>query len=286
VGGKKTPTRKDFLKTVGAGAAGMALLGTPACDLTDRLLKPSHNRPKANQDKNAILVILDSLRRDHVGAYGNDRIKTPNLDALAGESLRFTKAHPDAMPTLPARRAIHTGMRTFPVKPPTYGWRSIPEGQATLAEILKAKGYSTFLVTDTYHQWKPSMNFGRGFDVFRKIRGQQGDPYKDPSVISEEEMRQRYLVLGKGTNLRQHLANTRGRKTEEDWFAPKVFINAMGLLEEARRSERFFIVVDCYDPHEVWDPPEEYIRLYDPDSYEGKEPLYAIYGADDYLTER
>ena len=286
MGGKRTPTRKDFLKTVGGGAAGIALLGTAGCDLTDRLLNPPDNRPKVDQYKNAILVIVDTLRRDHVGAYGNDWIKTPNLDALAEESLRFTRAYPESIPTLPARRAIHTGKRTFPVKPPTYGWRSIPEGQATLAEILKAKGYSTYLVTDTYHQWKPSMNFGRGFDVFRKIRGQQGDPYKDPSVISEEEMRERYLVLGKGTNLRQHLANTMGRKGEEDWFAPKVFINAMNALEETRRSEPFFLVVDCYDPHEVWDPPEEYIRLYDPNGYEGKEPLYDTYGPDDYLTER
>ncbi len=273
-------TRKDFLKVAGTGTAGLALLGASAATSGCSYL------PEGGSKVNVVVVIVDSLRRDHVGAYGNDWIKTPNLDALAGESLRFTKAHPDAMPTLPARRAIHTGMRTYPVKPPTYGWRSIPEGQATLAEILKAKGYSTFLVTDTYHQWKPSMNFGRGFDVFRKIRGQQGDPYKDPSVISEEEMRQRYLVLGKGTNLRQHLANTRGRKSEEDWFAPKVFINAMDALEKARRSEPFFLVVDCYDPHEPWDPPEEYVTMYDDEPYDLKEPFSVIYGPSNYLLPR
>ena len=120
MGGKRTPTRKDFLKTVGGGAAGIALLGTAGCDLTDRLLNPPDNRPKVVQDKNAILVIVDTLRRDHVGAYGNDRIKTPNLDALAEESLRFTRAYPESIPTLPARRAIHTGKKTFPVNPLNY----------------------------------------------------------------------------------------------------------------------------------------------------------------------
>jgi len=65
---------------------------------------------------NVILVILDSLRKDHIGVYGNDRIQTPNLDALAKESLRFTRPYPESLPTLCARRAIHTGMRTWPFR--------------------------------------------------------------------------------------------------------------------------------------------------------------------------
>ena len=97
---------------------------------------------------NVILVILDSLRKDHVGAYGNDRIRTPNLDALSRESLRFTRAYPESIPTLPARRAIHTGLRTWPFRnwnPPegeTFmpaGWQRIPEEQTTLSEILQGR---------------------------------------------------------------------------------------------------------------------------------------------------
>ena len=57
---------------------------------------------------NVILVIIDSLRRDHLGVYGNDWIKTPNLDALARESLRFDRSYPESLPTILARRAIHT----------------------------------------------------------------------------------------------------------------------------------------------------------------------------------
>jgi arylsulfatase A-like enzyme len=106
-------------------------------------------------------VIIDSLRKDHVGAYGNDWIKSPNLDTLARESLLFTRAHPEAMATIPARHAIHTGMRTWPTRPPYFGWESIPSGQRILAEILSVEGYRTALVTDTYVQFP--MNFGRGF---------------------------------------------------------------------------------------------------------------------------
>lgn len=63
---------------------------------------------------NVIVVILDSLRKDHVGYYGDMRIHTPNLNKFAAESVCFTKAFPESLPTLPVRRALYTGMRTFP----------------------------------------------------------------------------------------------------------------------------------------------------------------------------
>jgi arylsulfatase A-like enzyme len=276
---KGTLTRRHFLKV--AGIAGTALLAGTRC---------ARNRASG---MNVILIILDSLRKDHVGAYGNSWIKTPTLDALAKESLRFTRAYPESLPTICARRAIHTGFRTFPFKDrpseqedaPVYGWLPIPWDQTTLAETLAGEGYETVLVTDTYHQFKPHMNFHRGFKVNYWIRGQEKDPYKPPSSVSEDEMRRRYYVHGEGLKARQYLANIKGRETEEDWFAPRVFINAMELLEGASRREPFFMVVDCYDPHEPWDPPERYTRLYDPDGYEGGEPFTSIYGKDDYLTE-
>jgi arylsulfatase A-like enzyme len=279
---KRTLTRRHFLK--GAGLAGASLLGVAGCGRDDQNVQrhPTRSAP-GNQNMNVILVILDSLRKDHVRAYGDDRIHTPTLDSVAEEGLRFTRAHPDAMPTIPARRAIHTGMRTFPISPPHYGWKPIPVQQATLAEILRGAGYSTFLVTDTYHQFL--MNFGRGFGAYQRIRGQERDLYKDPSTISEEEMREHYIILGKGNKARQYLANVQGRESEEDWFAPKVFLGAMDMLEEARRREPFFLVADCYDPHEPWDPPKKYVDLYD-EGYEGKEPLNDNYGPDDYLTDR
>jgi arylsulfatase A-like enzyme len=278
---KRNLTRRDFLKFAGTGVAGAAMLGGWGCS------------PGGSPGMNVILVIIDSLRKDHLGAYGNEWIKTPNMDALSKESLRFTRAYPESIPTICARRAIHTGFRTFPFKDrpseqadaPAYGWLPIPWEQATLAEILEADGYQTVLVTDTYHQFKPHMDFHRGFKVYHWIRGQENDLYKPPSSVSEEEMRRRYLIHGEGHKARQYLANTQGRRsTEEDWFAPQVFLRAIELLEGARRREPFFLVVDSYDPHEPWDPPEKYTRLYDPDGYGGREPFTTLYGKDDYLT--
>ncbi|MDQ3913430.1 MAG: sulfatase, partial [Actinomycetota bacterium] len=175
----------------------------------------------------------------------------------------------------------------WPTRAPAFGWKPIPEEQPTLAEILRGEGYRTLLITDTYHEFvPPSMNFDRGFDVFRTIRGQAKDRYKDPSLVSEEEMRRRYLIVASGDGLRQYLANAQGRESEEDWFAPRVFTGAMKLLEEASEGDRpFFLVADSYDPHEPWDPPGHYVSLYDR-GYDGLEPIIPRYGKDDYLSDR
>ena len=281
---KGTLSRKSFLTAVGAGAAGAALLGGPV--VLSGCESEGGVEPGPMQDPNVILVIIDTLRRDHVGAYGNPWIRTPTLDAIAEEGLLFTRAHPEAMPTLPARRAIHTGMRTWPTRPPAYGWTPIPSEQRTLAEILKGQGYHTALATDNWHEWLPEkMNFERGFEVTRTFRGQTRDHYKDPSSVTKDEM-DPYLITGEGTYLRQHLANTGGWKSEEDYFAPRVFSAATELLQEAVGKDRpFFLVADSYDVHEPWDTPEEYVSLYD-EGYKGKEPIIPNYGKDDYLTDR
>ena len=72
---------------------------------------------------NVILIVMDSLRADHVGCYGNTWIKTPNLDAFAEENVLFERAAPESLPTIQSRRAIMTGNRLFPFRDwkPTLG---------------------------------------------------------------------------------------------------------------------------------------------------------------------
>jgi arylsulfatase A-like enzyme len=246
---------------------------------------------------NVILVILDSLRKDHVGAYGNDQIKTPNLDALAKESVRFTRAYPESLPTLPARRAIHTGLRTWPFRnwdPPegeTFmpaGWQHIPEEQTTLSEILLESGFSTILLSDTQHLFKASMNFQRGFRVYDWIRGQEKDRYR-PTLRVPEEQVEKMVVPGNSRSMvdkvRQYLANTSNRETEGDWFAPQVFTMASEFVRAADRGQPFFLVVDCFDPHEPWDPPQEYVDLYD-EGYNGPDPTVPEYSDAGWIGER
>ena len=160
-------TRRDFLKMTGAGMAGAALLGATGCDLTERIRNITIEPPGVKEGANVVLIIIDSLRKDHIGAYGNDKIQTPNLDALAEDSLLFSRAYPESIPTICARRAIHTGLRTWPFRdwvPPKgediilQGWEPIPNYQTTLAEMMQAAGYGTYFVTDNMHQFKPSYN--------------------------------------------------------------------------------------------------------------------------------
>jgi arylsulfatase A-like enzyme len=295
----RTLTRREFLTLAGAGT--VSLLGA-GCDLTERLPNLPDNSPIGDQNSNVVLVILDSLRKDHVGAYGNPWIKTPNLDALAKESLLFSRAYPESAPTICARRAIHTGLRTWPFRdwePPKgddillQGWQPIPEGQTTLAEILKENGLATMFMTDNMHQFKASYNFQRGFDAFNFIRGQTTDNYQPIWTFPPEKVQDALLkgnVAAMRLQMSQYWANVAGsnvpaRKTEEDWFSPRVFTGAMELMEVAREEQPFFLVVDIYDPHEPWDSPEEYVSLYD-DSYDGREPYSVIYGPSDYLTGR
>lgn len=296
---RRTLTRRDFLKVAGAGAAGATMLGAAGCStLTSNLTQvPDEYLPSGGSRMNVILVIIDSLRRDHLGVYGNDWIKTPNLDALARESLRFDRSYPESLPTILARRAIHTGIRTFPFRNwqkwyeedvNLWGWQPIPRGQVTLAEILLEEGFYNLMVTDTLHQFRPFYDMHRGFHAFDFIRGQERDLFRPISPASEKKM-ENTLIGGPSAAhaeeiMRQYWANTQGRQSEEDWFAPQVFTKAAEYLEMAKESQPFFMLVDNYDPHEPWDPPEKYVKLYS-DDFDGPEPVTSSSGPSDWLTE-
>ncbi|MDQ3376416.1 MAG: sulfatase [Actinomycetota bacterium] len=245
---------------------------------------------------NVVLVILDSLRKDHLGVYGNDRVRTPNLDAFAGESFRFTRAYPESLPTICARRAIHTGLRTFPfrnrVELPgeTFqpaGWQPIPEDQVTLSETLVAAGYNTALYSDTQPMFHPSMNFQRGFRVFDWIRGNERDRYR-PKSMAPKEVVERNTVPGNDeamvSKVQQYVANTRDRASEEDYFAPRLFARGMEFMERSGEGQPFFLVLDSFDPHEPWDPPEEYANMYS-EGYDGPDPIVPNYGGSEWIEE-
>lgn len=226
---------------------------------------------------NLVLIIIDSLRQDHVGAYGNRWIQTPHLDALAGESVLFTRCYPESLPTLPVRRALFTGKRTFPfVDHRDYkgdfqgapGWGPIPEQQDTISELLQEAGYRTAFITDTYHMFKPSKNFHRGFDEWIWIRGQEADNYKSGPLPAQKLVKSHMPRAMKNNKhllafLTKYYANNAYRVNESDYCAPRVFTEAARWVTDNARAEKFFLVVDSFDPHEPWDPPEHYRRLYD-----------------------
>ena len=108
-----------------------------------------------NGKMNVVVIIADTLRTGHLGCYGNTEIQTPNIDAFAQRSVQFTRSYPESLPTIPVRRALHTGRRAYPfndwkhlkwgtVRIP--GWQPIAEEEDTLAENLADAGYQTGFV--------------------------------------------------------------------------------------------------------------------------------------------
>jgi len=243
---------------------------------------------------NIILVIFDSLRKDSVGCYGAPPwgpIRTPRLDAFAAESLMMTRAYPESLPTLPARRAIYTGQRVYPFEDGDFhlkgdfvgapGWGPMREDQDTLAEILSAAGYRTGLISDVYHQFKPSKNYWRGFQQWMFLRGKEIDPYRSGPLPTQVEI-DRWLPKELQTPRRvrfitQCLMNMYDRTTEEDYFVARVMIESARWLQQNRDAERIFLTVESFDPHEPWFVPAHYRQLYD--RSEGCEQVISLYGS-------
>jgi len=237
---------------------------------------------KSYESMNIILVIFDSLRKDCIGCYGSPggwgwQVATPNLDALASSSLVMTRAYPEALPTLPARRALYTGRRVYPFDKGDFrlrgdfvgapGWGPIPEDQDTLSEMLQRAGCRTGLISDVYHQFKPSKNYWRGFDQWTFLRGQEKDPQRSGPEPSEDLIRKYLPVELENPRRRafivQCLKNMYGREREEDYFNARVLTEAANWLVENHDADRFFLTVESFDPHEPWFVPQHYRRMYD-----------------------
>ena len=258
---------------------------------------------------NVVLIIIDTLRPDHLGCYADTypyppRAKTPNLDRLAAESLRFGAAYPECLPTIPARRAIHTGQRVWPFHGwvdlkgnnpiDTQGaaprWGPMHNEQETLAEQLVVNGYRTAFITDVYHQFKANRNFHRGFQEWRWIRGQETDPYRTgPALPDEFVLHHIAEKLRDNASFvdvhRRYLTNVADRQGEEDYFPARVFREGANWLWRNQDAEKFLLVIDSFDPHEPWDPPDYYRRMYEPDNPDVANVIWAPYTrADKYFT--
>lgn len=285
--------RRELLRRAGLGAAGVGLLGVAGCGSGDNTatasrsaatiaIKPKPPRTpvrigrklKKGDVPNLLLVIIDSVRADALGSYGRRNAHTPNLDALARESLRFTECYPESFPTGPARATIFGGSRLFPFRdwkapsdmPGTPGWQAVPD--ENLISTLRRAGYWTGYAVDTPWVMVGSQQpFQRDFDRFVPIKGQTGTVTADQSRISDAELAKwvapKIIDSSSGQKMRQYLANQLDRKSEDDYLPARVFTEGMRLLEEGSKSRRpFAIAIDCFDPHEPWDPPARYIELH------------------------
>ncbi|HMJ01675.1 MAG TPA: sulfatase-like hydrolase/transferase, partial [Conexibacter sp.] len=280
--------RRELLRRAGLGAAGLGVVGAAGCGAessaettaaaTTSAAKPPRTaagiaaarmpQVKKGEAPNLLLVIIDSVRADHLGSYGRRSAHTPNLDALAKDSLRFTSAYPEAFPTGPARATIFGGRRLFPFAnwtapppdmPKTPGWQAIPA--QNLVTQLRAAGWFTAYTTDTTWAMVGSQKpFHQALHRYVPIPGQTGTIVRPASLIDDAELARhvppKILTSSSGQKMRQYLANQLGRESEEDFLPARVFMSGVRLLEECNRQGKpWALTVDCFDPHEPWDPP-------------------------------
>jgi len=187
-----------------------------------------HSRPEISH---VVLISIDTCRPDHLGCYGHTFPTSPNLDALAQESVVFQNAYSPVPLTLPAHSSMMTGLI-----PPRHRVHDndnyrLEDTYTTLAEFLKTNGFATAGVAGAVIL-NSFTGIAQGFDVYDDRLGQD----KGTSFILE-------------------------RRADE--------VSDIGIewLKE-NSDDKSFLFLHYYDPHEKYDPPEPYRtqfgrRLYD-----------------------
>jgi arylsulfatase A-like enzyme/Flp pilus assembly protein TadD len=209
--------------------AACALLLALACDGAQR---PERVGRTAAHGPSLLLVTIDTLRADHVGAWGATDAQTPTLDGLAAEGVRFAHAIAPAPLTLPSHTTILTGLH-----PPSHGVRhnglyQLGAEATTLAERARDAGYAT-------------AGFVSSFILSRLYGLDQG------FALYDDEM----TVTGSG-------------RAEYQRGAEVVTDRALAWLREA--PEPFFAWVHYYDPHAAYAPPAPWAEKFAGRPYAGE----------------
>ncbi len=185
-----------------------------------------------------VLVVVDTLRADHLGTYGYSRPTSPAIDAFASRATVFDEAWAAAPWTLPSVMSIMTGRLPSRHRVENDGLKLAPE-IPTLAETLAKSGYETGAFVSHVYVDRP-FGFARGFGTFEDFG------------LSEPAYRP---------------------ETELEPTADRVTAGALAWIRSQERRP-LFLFVHYFDPHWPYDPPAAYRELF-PDSYRG--PLKADY---------
>ena len=116
---------------------------------------------------NVLLVSIDTLRADHLAAYGYERETAPALTRLAREGVRFENAYAQSSSTVPTHASLFTGR--FPFEHGAYHvGLAVREDERTLAELFSEVGYRTFAAASSV-RFRGNTGFDQGFDVFERF---------------------------------------------------------------------------------------------------------------------
>lgn len=203
---------------------------------------------------NIILIMINSLRADHVGAYGYGRQTTPNFDKFAHENVFFSSAFATSSWQMPSHGSILTSLYPTEHKG-THINNKLTDSCKTLPEILSQKGYYSvgFCCNP---RLSSEMGFARGFDLY--------DDYSVEMLLANISM-----SADEKNNINHQRTNDLINQAAIRWL-------------ENNKAKPFFLYLHYYDNHWDYLPPEPYYSMFDP-GYKGmvdgrfisKEPLYS-----------
>jgi arylsulfatase A-like enzyme len=197
----------------------------------------SSAKPQAIAAPDVYLVTIDTLRADHVHCYGYQPIQTPALDALARDGVRFTQAFTPSPITNTSHASILTGL--LPSVHGVTGFAMpLADTWPTWAQLLKGHGYQTaaFIGAVILDSHSLAPGFDRGFDYYDNF------PVKPPAG--------------------SHWGTLERRGGD-------VVHRAEAWMDAHPRGPRF-VWVHLYDPHDPYDPPPPYSRIYKDRLYDGE----------------
>jgi arylsulfatase A-like enzyme/tetratricopeptide (TPR) repeat protein len=187
--------------------------------------------PAARGNGPIILVSVDTLRADRLPVYGYRGVRTPAIDSLAADGVLFERAYAHSPQTLPSHASILTGRLPFETGVRDNVGFTLPPGQPTLAELLRAHGLATAGVVSSFVLRKES-GVGRGFDFYDD---------RLPPAAPDQPM---------------------GQVQRDGEASLQV---AQGWMEG--RHAPFFLLFHIYEPHTPYAPPARFAQ-YDP--YDGE----------------
>jgi arylsulfatase A-like enzyme len=232
-----------------------------------RVLVPMGDPP--GNAPNVLLVTLDTTRADHFGAYGNERVRTPNFDAFADSGARFDQAMAQIPVTGPSHTTIMSGQGPW-----THGGLlngiPVPANVPLLAETMRTNGYRTGGFVSAY-VLERSVGLDRGFQVYDDDFGLlKGWARTLPGK----------LMAGVGRHIEPtHVLERKGERTVDqalEWMKDQPD-PSMGIP--------FFAWVHLFDPHGPYTPPAPWDTRY----YEGdpRDPdhtsMESVVGVAEYL---
>ena len=207
--------RRDFLSLAGMGALSTLLPLGCGSKASNRKLR------------HVIIISLDTLRKDHLGCYGNRWIQTPRLDGLADESILFTNYITVVPTTLASHTSLFTGKYPHNHGTPRNGFMVNRENQM-LPEILKENGFHTVGIPGAF-ALDSRFDFDQGFDHydenFERLVGQMGS-----------------------------FLNERTAKSVTD--------RVIGYLRQKDLPSNLFLFAHYFDPHAPFVAPEPYGIMY------------------------